>query len=79
MSWLSRIANAFRSSDVDRALDDEMTFHVESRIADLVARGMPRDAAEAMARRQFGTRHDYAITPAIIPDETPRSSSGGET
>ena len=56
MSWLSRIANAFRSSGVDRALDEEMTFHIESRIADLVAGGMTRDAAEAMARRQFGNR-----------------------
>jgi putative ABC transport system permease protein len=56
MSWLSRIANAFRSSGVDRALDEEMTFHIESRIADLVASGMTRDRAEAMARRQFGNR-----------------------
>jgi predicted permease len=56
MSWLSRIANVFRSSGVDRALDEEMTFHIESRIADLVAGGMTRDRAEAMARRQFGNR-----------------------
>ena len=56
MSWLSRIANAFRSAGVDRSLDEEMTFHVESRIADLVAGGMTRDAAEAMSRRQFGNR-----------------------
>jgi hypothetical protein len=56
MSWLSRIANAFRASGVDRALDEEMTFHIESRIADLVACGMTRDRAEAMARRQFGNR-----------------------
>ena len=56
MSWLSRIANAFRPSGVDRALDEEMTFHIESRIADLVAGGMTRDRAEAMARRQFGNR-----------------------
>jgi len=56
MSWLSRIANVFRSSGVDRALDEEMTFHIESRIADLVAGGMTRDAAEALARRQFGNR-----------------------
>ena len=56
MSWLSRIANAFRASGVDRALDDEMTFHIESRIADLVAGGMTRDRAETMARRQFGNR-----------------------
>jgi putative ABC transport system permease protein len=56
MSWLSRIAHAFRSSGVDRALDEEMTFHIESRIADLVAGGMTRAAAEALARRQFGNR-----------------------
>jgi predicted permease len=56
MSWLSRIANAFRSSRVDRILDDEMTFHIESRIADLVEGGMTRGDAEAMARRQFGNR-----------------------
>src|SRR6185503_4406690 len=46
----------FRSSGVDRGLDEEMTFHIESRIADLVAGGMTRDRAEAMARRQFGNR-----------------------
>jgi putative ABC transport system permease protein len=56
MSWLSRLANAFRPSGVDRRLDDEMTFHIESRIGDLVAGGMTRDAAEALARRQFGNR-----------------------
>ena len=56
MSWLSRIANAFRSSGVDRALDEEITFHIDSRIADLVAGGMTRDRAEALARRQFGNR-----------------------
>ena len=56
MSWLSRIANAFRPCRVDRRLDEEMTFHIECRIADLVAGGMTRDRAEAMARRQFGNR-----------------------
>src|SRR5262245_18225730 len=56
MSWLSRIANALRSSGVDRRLDDEMTFHIELRIADLVAGGMTRHEAEALARRQFGNR-----------------------
>jgi predicted permease len=56
MSWLSRVANVFRSSRVDRALDEEITFHIESRIDDLVAAGMTREAAEAIARRQFGNR-----------------------
>jgi predicted permease len=56
MSWFCRLANVFRSGGVDHALDEEMTFHIESRIAELVAAGMTRDAAEAMARRQFGNR-----------------------
>ena len=56
MSWLSRLANVFRPSGVDRAVDDEMNFHIECRIAELVAGGMTRDRAEAMTRRQFGNR-----------------------
>ena len=54
MSLLSRVANVFRASTVDRALDEEITFHLESRVDELVAAGMRRDEAEAMARRQFG-------------------------
>jgi predicted permease len=56
MSWLSRIANVFHSSSVDRVLDDEISFHIEARIADLIAGGMAPDAAEITARRQFGNR-----------------------
>jgi predicted permease len=56
VSWLSRLANVFRSSNVDRALDEEMQFHIESKIDDLVAAGMTRDAAQAIANRQFGNR-----------------------
>ncbi len=56
MSWFSRVANVFRSARLDRALDEEITFHIESRIDDLVAGGMPREEAEATARRQFGNR-----------------------
>ena len=56
MSLLSRLANVFRSSSVDRALDEEATFHIESRVDDLVAAGMSREAAEAQARQQFGNR-----------------------
>jgi hypothetical protein len=56
MSWISRVANVFRPSGVDRALDEEITFHIESRIDDLVAAGMTREAAAAMAERQFGSR-----------------------
>jgi hypothetical protein len=50
MSWLSRIANVFRPSDLDRDFDDEVDFHIDSRIADLVAAGTTRDKAEYYGR-----------------------------
>jgi predicted permease len=56
MSWLSRAANVFRSAKVDRALDEETAFHIDSRVDELVAAGMRRDEAAAAARRQFGNR-----------------------
>jgi hypothetical protein len=56
VSWLSRIANVFGSSAVDRALDDEMQFHIEARVDELVSGGMTRRAAESVASRQFGNR-----------------------
>ena len=56
MSWFSRFANVFRPSRVDGALDEEIAFHLEARVDELTAAGMPRHAAEAMARRQFGNR-----------------------
>ena len=44
MSWLSRMANVFRSSAVDRTLDEEMQFHIDARTDDLVSAGMTRQA-----------------------------------
>lgn len=54
MSWISRIANAFRSERAAADLDDELQFHLEQRVNDLVTAGMPRHEAEFAARRQFG-------------------------
>ncbi len=56
MSWLSRLANAFRPSGVDRAVDEEAAFHLECRVNELVAAGRSREEAEAQARRAFGNR-----------------------
>jgi predicted permease len=56
MSWLSRLSNAFRPSRVDRALDDEASFHLECRIDELVAAGLSPEEAGAQARRAFGNR-----------------------
>jgi predicted permease len=56
MPWISRLLNVVRSSDLDRALDDEIGFHIESRIDELVAAGKSREDAEITARRQFGNQ-----------------------
>ena len=54
MAWVSRIANVFRQEWLLRQLDDELAFHVEERIDDLVAAGMSRHDARAEALRRFG-------------------------
>src|SRR5262245_35585658 len=54
MSWLSRIAAAFRSTKQDAALDDELAFHVAERTDELVAQGMTEFEARREALRRFG-------------------------
>ncbi len=49
-----RFRSLFHSRAVDQELDDELRFHVEQQTADFVGRGMPRDEAKMLARRQFG-------------------------
>lgn len=54
MSWLSRLANVFRASKVDRDLDDELRFHIDARIDELVRKGLTHEAAEQEVLRRFG-------------------------
>lgn len=54
MSWITRISNAFRSSKTAADLDEELQFHLEERVDDLIARGMPRKEAVKTARRALG-------------------------
>jgi TonB family protein len=55
MSYITRVANLFRQSSLDREFDEEIRWHLAERTARNLARGMPPDAAEAQARRQFGS------------------------
>ena len=53
MGWLRRLRRTFvRRTSSDIA--DELRFHIEARIDDLVRDGMSRDEARAAARRRFG-------------------------
>jgi len=54
MSWLSRLGNVFRTSKVDADLDEELRYHREARVGDLIAQGLSRVEAEAEAARRFG-------------------------
>jgi predicted permease len=47
--------NLFRRNEFEDAMDEEMRFHLESRAADLVKRGLPPDEASRRARVEFGS------------------------
>ena len=55
MSMWSRLANVFRSGRVGRELDEELQFHIEQRIVELMATGAARDAAAREVARRFGS------------------------
>ena len=44
----------FWGRDVAADVDDELRFHLESRIREYIAAGMAADEARAMALRRFG-------------------------
>jgi putative ABC transport system permease protein len=39
---------------IERDVEDEITFHLESRVADLIARGQPEETARRHAEAEFG-------------------------
>ena len=56
MSLFSRLGNVFRPGDVQRDLDEELQFHLDQRIRELMAEGMTREEATARAERRLGSR-----------------------
>src|SRR5437588_8993929 len=55
MSWMSRLANVFRSKSLQSELDEELRFHMDERIRELMASGLTRGAAAAETARRFGS------------------------
>ena len=43
--------------DPRRDVDEELRFHIDSRIADLTARGLPVEEARRQAAAEFGDLH----------------------
>ena len=54
MSWVSRAVNAFRGGRLDRELEEELRFHYEARVEELVRGGMSLREAERQARQRMG-------------------------
>jgi hypothetical protein len=54
MSWLSRLINVFRAAAVNRDLDEELRFHLDARVDELMRQGLTPADAEARAARQLG-------------------------
>jgi predicted permease len=57
-----------------RDMDEELRFHLEGRIEDLVAQGMTRDDAEREALRRFGDREQVEAEVARIDATTLRQA-----
>lgn len=52
-----RYLRFFRGS-VEADIDDELRFHFDSRIAELISQGVPPDAARTQAEQEFGSTED---------------------
>ncbi len=58
--WLRRKGGANGRGRLSRKVDDELGFHLEGRVDELIKAGWTRTAAEAEARRRFGSVSRYA-------------------
>jgi predicted permease len=54
MSWFHRLFNLLRRTHLDRELDEELQFHIDSRVRDNLNAGMTAEAARRDARYRFG-------------------------
>lgn len=54
MPFVRRLINSLRSEKLSSEINREVAFHLEERIEELCAEGVPRAEAERMARKQFG-------------------------
>jgi putative ABC transport system permease protein len=54
MSWINRLATLVRSKRLDAELDEELQFHIESRVQQYLADGLTPEEAWRRARLAFG-------------------------
>lgn len=59
-TWIVRgLANILGRSRVEREMQEELAFHIESRTDDLIQRGLPFEEARRRARLEFGAIEAY--------------------
>ena len=51
MSWLGRL---FTRKQMEAELDEELRFHVESKVAEMMRFGVPENEARRLTRLEFG-------------------------
>ena len=68
----------FARSRLERAVDDELRFHLEERIREFQERGMSREQAEFEARRRFGDYDAYRREASNIDETTMRDRTRAE-
>jgi len=56
MGWINRLSNLVRKRDLNPEIDEELQFHLDSRIQDNIAAGMSVDEAHRDALLRFGGR-----------------------
>ena len=62
MAWIDGIRRQFRlpvtQRDIDAEIEDEMRFHIDARVEELTARGIPEAEARTRATQEFGDLQD---------------------
>jgi hypothetical protein len=53
--WINRLRHLWDRPRFEGDLDDEIRFHIETRVAELQDSGLSRPDALARARREFGS------------------------
>jgi predicted permease len=54
MAWYHRLLNLFHRAELSQAIDDELQFHIDERIDELMGQGIGAEEARRLATRQFG-------------------------
>ena len=59
MAWYRRLLNLFHRAEISQAIDDELQFHIDERVDELIVQGFSEPEARRLAHRQFGNATLY--------------------